>query len=185
MLAIAIGALVSCYLSTLWGAPWAPTPLRRVDAMLRLAHVRAGEHVVDLGAGDGRIVIRAVRHFGARATGVELDPIRWLIGKAAIRALGIGRRARIVRANLFTYCLDDADVVTMYLLPGSNRRLRVHLVGQLRPGARVVSHGFPIEGWTPVVTDARRRLYLYEIGRLPETPAGDSCSQDGNTIKAG
>ena len=79
VLGIAIVALVSCYLSTLWGAPWAPTAIGTVDQMLRLADVQPGETVVDLGAGDGRIVIRAARRYGALAIGAELDPIRWLV----------------------------------------------------------------------------------------------------------
>jgi cyclopropane fatty-acyl-phospholipid synthase-like methyltransferase len=161
---IAVLALVSVYLSTFWGAPWAPTSVETVDQMLRLAEVGSGQTVVDLGAGDGRIVIRAARHFGARAIGVEIDPLRYLIANALIWAAGLRRRARVVHGNAFAYDLSEADVVTMYLLQGTNQRLQSRLSEQLRPGARVVSHAFTFEGWTPIAIDERRRLYVYQIG---------------------
>jgi precorrin-6B methylase 2 len=163
-LGVAVLALLWTYLSTLWGAPWARTSLEKVDRMLQLADVQPGETVVDLGAGDGRIVIRAARRFGARAIGVEVDPLRWWIANLAIRALGLRGRARVVRGNMFAYDLGEADVVTLYLLQGTNQQLRPHLEEGLRPGARVVSHAFPVEGWTPLVVDREQRLYLYEIG---------------------
>lgn len=161
---IAVLALIWTYLSTLWGAPWARTSLQRVDRMLRLADVRPGETVVDLGAGDGRIVIRAARRFAARGIGVEVDPLRWLIANLAIRGLGLGGQARVVRGNMFAYDLGEADVVTLYLLQGTNQQLKPHLAEGLRPGTRVVSRAFPVEGWTPRAVDREERLYLYEIG---------------------
>ena len=161
----AIVALISCYLSTLWGAPWAPTAIGTVDQMLRLADVQPGETVVDLGAGDGRIVIRAARRYGALAIGVELDPIRWVAANAAIWVRGLEGRARVVHANMFEHDLSGADVVTLYLLQGTNQRIKARLAEQLRPGARVVSHAFTLEGWTPTVIDEARRLFVYEIGR--------------------
>jgi precorrin-6B methylase 2 len=157
-------ALVSTYLPTLWGAPWAPTSLDRVDRMLRLADVEPGQTVVDLGAGDGRIVIRAARRYGAHGIGVEIDPLRWLMATLAIRTLGLRGQARVVRGNMFSYDLGQADVVTLYLLQGTNQRLKPHLSEGLRRGARVVSHAFTLEGWTPVAVDRQQRLYLYEIG---------------------
>jgi precorrin-6B methylase 2 len=173
LLVVAVVALVSTYLSTLWGAPWAPTPLNRVDRMLRLAAVQPGEMVVDLGAGDGRIVIRAARRFGARAIGVEIDPLRWLIANVAIRAMGLGAQARMVRGDMFAYDLSEADVVTLYLLEGTNQRLRPHLAESLRPGARIVSHAFSLQGWTPLSVDSEHRLYLYEVrDTTPLAPEG-------------
>jgi precorrin-6B methylase 2 len=163
-LGVAILALIWTYLSTLWGAPWARTSLEKVDRMLELAEVKPGETVVDLGAGDGRIVIRAARRFGARAIGVEVDPLRWWIANLAICVLRLRGRARVVRGNMFAYDLSEADVVTLYLLQGTNRQLKPHLAEGLHRGARVVSHAFPVEGWTPLVVDREQRLYLYEMG---------------------
>jgi SAM-dependent methyltransferase len=164
LLGIAVLALVSSYLSTLWGAPWAPTSLATIDQMLCLASVRSGETVVDLGAGDGRIVIRAARRFGAQAIGVEIDPLRCLAANAIIWALGLRKRARVAHGNIFGFDLRQADVVTLYLLQGTNQRIKVRLEEQLRPGARVVSHVFTLSGWTPVVIDEARRLFVYEMG---------------------
>jgi precorrin-6B methylase 2 len=167
-LGVAVLALIWTYLSTLWGAPWARTSREKVDRMLRLADVQPGETVVDLGAGDGRIVIRAARRFGACAIGVEVDPLRWLIASLAIRALGLRERARVVRGNMFAYDISEADVVTLYLLQGTNQRLKPHLAQGLRPGARVVSHAFPVEGWAPLAVDRQQRLYLYQIGAVTD-----------------
>jgi SAM-dependent methyltransferase len=161
---LAVFAFVSAYLPTLWGAPWAPTSLRTVRHMLRLADVQPGQTVVDLGAGDGRIVILAARRFGAQAVGVEIDPLRCLIANALIVLLGLRGRAQVVHGNMFSYDLAQADVVTLYLLQGTNQRIQSRLAAQLRPGARVVSHAFSFSGWTPVAIDERRRLFLYEIG---------------------
>jgi SAM-dependent methyltransferase len=164
LLVVAVVALVSTYLSTLWGAPWAPTPMNRVDRMLRLAAVQPGETVVDLGSGDGRIVIRVARRFGARAVGVEIDPLRWFASNVAIRLAGVAGHAQVVHGDMFAYDLGKADVVTLYLLDGTNQRLRSHLAEGLRPGARIVSHRYRLEGWTPVAVDGEHQLFLYQVG---------------------
>lgn len=164
LLGIAAFALVSSYLSTLWGAPWAPTSLATVDQMLRLAAVQPGQTVVDLGAGDGRIVIRAARRFGARAIGVEIDPLRCAIANGIIRLLGLRHQARVEYGNMFSLDVEQADVVTLYLLQGTNQRIKSLLGQQLRPGAKVVSHVFSFSGWTPVAIDESKRLFVYEIG---------------------
>jgi SAM-dependent methyltransferase len=164
LLGIAVFALVSSYLSTLWGAPWAPTSLATVDQMLRLADVQPGQTVVDLGAGDGRIVIRAARRFGARAIGVEIDPLRCAIANGVIRLMGLRLQARVEYGNMFGFDLGQADVVMLYLLQGTNQRIKSLLDEQLRPGAKVVSHVFSLTGWAPVAIDEDRRLFVYEIG---------------------
>jgi SAM-dependent methyltransferase len=169
LLGLAVVALVSTYLSTLWGAPWAPTPLDRVDRLLRLAEVQPGETVVDLGAGDGRIVIRAARRFGARAIGVEIDPLRWAIANMVIRLGGLAGQAQVVQGDMFAYDLREADVVTLYLLDGTNQRLRRHLAEGLRPGARIVSHRYRLDGWTPVAVDEEHQLFVYQVGKWHPT----------------
>jgi hypothetical protein len=86
------------------------------------------------------------------------------LANALIRILGLRDRARVVHGNAFAFDLCHADVVTLYLLQGTNQRIKGHLLDQLRPGTMVVSHTFTFEGWVPVVIDERRRLFLYEIG---------------------
>lgn len=129
-----------------------------------MANLQPGQRLVDLGSGDGRIVIVAARRFGAQAVGVEIDPLRCLFANTLILALGLRDRARVIYGNAFDYDLAQADVVTLYLLQSTNQQIKARLLDQLRPGAVVVSHTFSFEGWVPVAIDERRRLFLYEIG---------------------
>jgi hypothetical protein len=155
---------LSALLSSLWGAPWAPTSLRKAQKMLEMASVKPDEKLVDLGAGDGRIVIIAARSFQAQAFGVEIDPLRCLFANLLIRLLRLHDRAHIYYGDMNTFDLRDADVVSMYLLQSTNQRIKARLAEQLRPGTRVVSHTFTFTGWSPVAIDGKRRLFLYEIG---------------------
>jgi cyclopropane fatty-acyl-phospholipid synthase-like methyltransferase len=132
--------------------------------MLRLADVQPGQRVVDLGAGDGRIVIAAALLFKAHAVGVEIDPIRCLLANTLIFLLGLRDRAHVYYGNMFEFDLVGADVVTLYLWPSTNQRFRQRLTEQLRPGAKVVSFKFTFYGWTPISPDGSKDIYLYEIG---------------------
>ena len=122
--------------------PFVPTPMPVVQRMLAMAEVRAGDLVYDLGCGDGRIVIAAARDHGARGVGIDLDPARIAEARANAQQAGVAERTRFEVGDLFDADLSDADVVTLYLLPALNRRLRPQLWRQLRVGARVVSHEF-------------------------------------------
>jgi hypothetical protein len=155
------------YLPLAWGAPWLAAPLRTVKKMLQVAGVQPGQKVVDLGSGDGRIVIAAALWFKAEAVGVEIDPIRCWMSNTLIRLLGLRDRAHVHRGDLFQFDLSDADVVTLYLWPSTNQRLRSRLLKQLRPGAKVVSYKFSFYGWTPIATDDRHPsdILVYEIGK--------------------
>jgi SAM-dependent methyltransferase len=146
------------------GAPWAPTSRRTIRNMLALANVRPGDTVYDLGSGDGRIPLMAARRFGARAVGIEIDPLFYLWTRFKIVVLGQQGRVRLVRGDLFDQDLSQADVVTCYLLPRTNERLVGKLEQELRPGTRVVSRRFQLPGWSPVRQDDEARLYVYEIG---------------------
>ncbi len=142
--------------------------------MLVMAQVRSGDLVYDLGAGDGRMVILAARDYGARAVGVEVDPLRCLLIWLAVRILGLSARVRVVRGDFFKQDLAAADVVMLYLLHDTNRKLMLKLGEELRPGTRVVSHGFSFPGWMPVQQDDDDLIYLYVAGKflygLDETP---------------
>ncbi|NIS79068.1 MAG: SAM-dependent methyltransferase [Anaerolineales bacterium] len=133
--------------------------------MLTLADLQPGEKLVDLGAGDGRIVIVAARTFQAFAVGVEVDPLRCLLANTLIRLLGLHERARVYYGNMFEFDIAEADVVSMYLLQATNQRLKTRLVEQLKPGARIVSRTFSISDWTPLAIDEKRGIFLYEIGK--------------------
>jgi hypothetical protein len=130
--------------------PYVPTPLEVVRKMLDIAKVGPNDVVYDLGSGDGRIVIMAAEKYGAQAVGVELDAGRFKESSARLTELGLEKRARIVRGNLFETDVRPATVVTLYLLPDVNQRLRPRLEKELRPGARVVSHNYSMDTWQAV-----------------------------------
>jgi SAM-dependent methyltransferase len=153
------------YLPVFWGAPWIPGPFRVINRMLELAEVKPGQTVLDLGAGDGRIVILAARKYKAKSVGVEIDPFRWLIANFWILLLGVRGKAEVRLGDMRRFPVAGADVVTLCLLQGTNQRLKETLATSLRPGAKVISHTFSISGWTPAVIDTRYGLFVYEIGR--------------------
>jgi SAM-dependent methyltransferase len=129
--------------------PFVVSPPEVVDRMLRLAEPRAGELLVDLGSGDGRIVIEAAKRYGARGLGVDIDPS--LVARATenARRAGVDALARFQVQDFFETDLRGASVVTMYLLPEVNLKLMPRLLQDLKPGARVVSHDYEMGGWRP------------------------------------
>lgn len=130
-------------------APFVPTPMNAVVEMLELAGVSAGDTVYDLGSGDGRLPIAAARLHGARGVGVELDSALVTESRDRARQRGVGDRVRIIRGDLFETDLTGASVVTLYLFPEVNERLRPRLLRQLDPGDRVVAHDFAMGEWEP------------------------------------
>lgn len=150
-----------------------PTPMPAVRIMLEMAQVGPEDRLVDLGSGDGRIPVTAVLEHGVRdATGFELDG--WFVERSNQQAAeqGLSDYVRFVRADIFQTDFADADVVTMYLLPQLNLRLRPYLLEQLTPGTRVVSHSFDMDDWKPDATGSHlgRGIYLWVI---PARVAGD------------
>lgn len=129
--------------------PYVPTPPEVVDAMIKLAGVRSGDVVYDLGCGDGRIVIAAVRIRGVRGVCVDIDPERIHESRQNAQIAGVADRIRFVEADLFDVPIEGATVVMIYLLPQVNLRLRPRLLAELRPGTRVVSHQFHMGDWKP------------------------------------
>ncbi|MDQ6699916.1 MAG: class I SAM-dependent methyltransferase [Acidobacteriota bacterium] len=150
-------------------APYYPTPEAIVENMLILGELKAGEKMFDLGSGDGRIVIMAARKFHADATGIEYDKDLYRESVEKIRKLGLQKTARIVHGDIFLQNYSSADMVTVYLLPNSNDKVRPMLEKQLRKGARIVSHDFQFKDWTAekvetIDDDGEGRshtLYLY------------------------
>lgn len=146
-------------------APYIASDLQVVDAMLGLARVRPDDNVIDLGSGDGRILIAAARSLGARGLGVDIDPARIREATANAQEAGVAGRVTFRQQDLFETPLGDADVLTLYLLQEINLRLRPRILSQMRPGARVVSHDFDMGDWH---WDQRRRvgnatIYLWSV----------------------
>jgi 16S rRNA G966 N2-methylase RsmD len=168
--------------------PYVPTPPEVVNKMLELAKVGPNDIVYDLGSGDGRIVIMAVEKYGAQALGVELDDERVKQSSARIMELGLEKRAKIIRGNLFETDLRPATVVTLYLLPSVNQRLRPSLEKDLRAGARVVSHDFMIEGWqaeqTVMVTSENGMSHTVYLYVLPQPQAATGSKESGETERS-
>jgi SAM-dependent methyltransferase len=142
------------------GARWHPLSRRQVDTMLDLAEVGPDDLIYDLGAGDGRIVIEAARR-GARAVGIEIDPIRVSWARRSAERAGVADRVSIVRGDLFGLDLSDADVVTCFLTQATNDTLEPKLARELDPDARVLSayHTFPTLNLVGADKEARVRMY--------------------------
>ena len=151
--------------------PYVPTPRRVVTAMLDLAEVGPEDHLIDLGSGDGRIAIMAAQR-GARALGVDIDPDRVAESVLAAEVAGVEGRARFRRQDLFDTPLRDASVVTMYLLPDVNLRLRPRLLTELTPGSRIVSHNFHLGDWRPDAEQELDASHIY-FWVVPAVAAGD------------
>ncbi len=132
--------------------PYVPTHEKVVAEMLKVAKVGKNDILYDLGSGDGRIVITAAKEFGARGVGVDIDPA--LIREARENALkaGVADKVKFLQQDLFETDIREATVVTLYLLPEVNRRLRPKLLSDLKPGTRVVSHNHDMGDWTPLKT---------------------------------
>ena len=149
-------------------APYVASPVRVVDLMLDIAKVKPGETVIDLGSGDGRILVAAVEKYKAKAIGVEISPKLVAQARERIERNGLSEQAKVIQGDILQADLSGADVVTMYLESKTNADLRPRLEKFLKPGARVVSHDYAIQGWKPTRVerlDGRQGhvIYLYEI----------------------
>src|SRR5262245_26909496 len=146
-------ALVSTYAQEGKIVPFVPTPQEVVDKMLELAEVKKGDVVYDLGCGDGRIVVTAAKKFGARGVGVDFDPVRVKESKENAKKEEVEDKVEIRQGDALK--VDDigaASVVTLYLLPESNLKLRPILQQKLKPGTRIVAHDFDMGDWKPLKT---------------------------------
>jgi SAM-dependent methyltransferase len=145
--------------------PFEPTPPEVVDAMLKLADVKPSDVVYDLGCGDGRIVVRAAQ-LGARGVGIDIDPERIRDSRARAKAAGVEDRVEFHEQDLFEADVSPATVLTLFLWPQVNLRLRPRLLAELRPGTRVVSYMHDMGDWAPARTVAvpkGRKVYLWVV----------------------
>lgn len=155
--------------------PYVVTPNEVVIEMLKIAGVTQEDVVYDLGSGDGRLVIAAAKQFGARGIGVEIEPKLIQQSNANARLAGVSDRVKFLQQDLFQTNLSEATVVTLYLLPEVNLRLRPKLIRELKPGTRVISHQFDMKEWKPDYTEVVRtpsRLHLVYSWIIPAQVAG-------------
>ena len=145
--------------------PYVPTPQKVVDGMLKLADVKKGDVVYDLGCGDGRIVITAAKEYGATGIGVDLNPDRIEEANANAEEAKVEGKVTFHEGDLFKFDFSKADVLTLYLLPDVNLKLRPKIQSEMKPGSRIVSHAFDMGEWEPdkkIKVDGKT-IYLWII----------------------
>jgi tRNA G37 N-methylase Trm5 len=144
---------------------YVPTPQDVVDEMLKLAKVGKGDVLYDLGSGDGRIAVTAAKRYGIRATGIDIDPQRIQEANENARRNGVTQLVQFRLEDLFKANFSEATVVTLYLLPDLNVKLRPRLLAELKPGTRIVSHQFDMGTWQPErkLELNGRTIYLWTI----------------------
>jgi hypothetical protein len=148
-----------------------PTPEVVVDKMLELAKVTKDDVLYDLGSGDGRIPITAAKKYGARGVGVEIDPKLIQESQENAKKAGVADKVKFIQQDLFQTDFKEATVMTLYLLPQLNVKLRPKLFGELKPGTRIVSHDFNMGEWQPeqvVKMDVNGREHLVYVWRIPD-----------------
>ncbi|MFL6564580.1 MAG: SAM-dependent methyltransferase [Burkholderiales bacterium] len=152
-----------------------PTPQEVVEDMLRLANVQKGDVLYDLGSGDGRIAITAARKYGIKATGIDIDPERIREASANAKKAGVTHLVQFRQENLFTADFRDATVITLYLLPDLNVKLRPKLWNELKPGTRIVSHQFEMGAWKPEkrLESNGRTIYFWTVPPKDKQPKLD------------
>ena len=143
------------------GAPWIPSRMNKVREMLSLAEIEPEEIIYDLGCGDGRIIISAVRKYQAKAVGIEINLILYLWCQFLISVLGLRKRIRVIYGNFFKEDLSKADIVVCYLLQETNDRLEEKLIYELKPSARVVSNSFSFHKLRVISEDSEKKIYIY------------------------
>jgi hypothetical protein len=143
-----------------------PTPMEVVRQMLDAAHVGRDDVVYDLGSGDGRIVLTAAAERGARGVGIDIDPELVKDANDEARRRGVADRVRFLHQDLFEADFHDATVVTLYLLPALNLKLRPRLLAELKPGTRIVSYAWHMGDWPPEQTIDTGGINIY-VWRIP------------------
>ena len=180
-LILAISA--SSYAQQLSKLPYVPTPQIVVDEMLKMAGVTAKDFVIDLGSGDGRMIITAARTFKASGLGVDIDGKLVDLANKQAKADGVGDRVRFLQQDMFKADIGSATVVTLYVLPDFMEKLRPKLLSELKPGSRIVAHDYYMTGWYPdrqltltvpekVAANGTDKAYLY-LWIVPSVVSGD------------
>jgi precorrin-6B methylase 2 len=150
--------------SSLIGAGFEPTSMKLVKKMLEIAEIGPDDVLYDLGSGDGRIVVEAVKSYDASAVGIEADPIRVLWSRMFLLFNGIQDKSKIRWGNFFKEDITEATAVTLFLGGKTNQKLKEKLVKELKPGTIIVSYIWIFHGWNPIKVDYDDKIYLYKIG---------------------
>jgi len=145
--------------------PYVPTPEEVVEGMLKAGNVKKDDVLYDLGCGDGRIVITAAQKYGTRGVGIDINPVRIKEARENAEKAAVTDRVKFIEQDLFEASIGDATIVTLYLLPSVNLKLRPKLMRDLKPGTRIVSHSFDMGDWKPEkeVEINGERIYFWVI----------------------
>jgi SAM-dependent methyltransferase len=164
-LLVLVGAPLAAQDQPRGDVPYVPTPTEIVEEMMKLGNVHNGDVLYDLGCGDGRIVVMAAQKFGVHGTGIDLNPERIKEANENARQAGVTDKVKFIEQNLFDADVHDATVVTLYLLPQVNLKIRPMLLKQLKVGSRIVSHQFDMGEWQPdkKVDISWRSIYLWTV----------------------
>jgi len=167
--------------------PYVQTPPNVVRTMLQMARVGPRDNVVDLGCGDGRIIVAAAKEFGARGVGYDIDPQRIAEARANAALAGVAARTQFVQKSFFDVGISEASVVTVFLIPSVLEKFRPRFLRELAPGTRIVSHSFPIRDWKPdqKVQVEGRTLYLFTVPEVVDCSAAASGGLEQGTPCAG
>ncbi len=141
-----LGAYASAATAQLNAGPYVPTPWPILDEMLKLAAPKKGEYLIDLGSGDGRLVIASAKRFGTTGHGIDIQENLVKLATETAKKEGVGNRVHFVAGDLFQADLSKADIITVYLLPSIMDKLVPKLIKELKPGTRIVSHDYALEG---------------------------------------
>ncbi len=147
----------------LYGVPWVPTHAARIRRALQLVKLQPGETLYDLGAGDGRVLLMAVKEFGAQAIGIEIGPVQWALGWLRVWLNGSRQKVSMRCENFYKTDVRTADVVFVYLTSSQTSRLAHKLERELRPGARVVSIAADFPEWQPDLVYREMLIFVYKM----------------------
>jgi len=165
----AIGAAlllaVMVIVPALFGAPWHPISRRDLKRALDFCDAKAGERLVDLGSGDGRVLIAAAKEYDLIGTGIEIDPIKVWLANLRVRWAGVQDKVKIVQANIFDTDYGEADILFIYLTHQALDRLFPKILEQLKPNVKILCYRFCIQGMTPDKVNADKTLFLYTLNK--------------------
>jgi len=149
----------------MFGSPWHPISRRDLKRALDFCGAKAGERIVDLGSGDGRVLIAAAKNYGLMGTGIEIDPLKVWLANLRVRWAGRQNKVKIVRANIFNYDYREADILFIYLTHQAIDQLFPKILEQLKPNAKILCYRFCIQGITPDKVSADKTLFLYTLNK--------------------
>lgn len=165
MIGMALLAAAVIIVPAFFGAPWHPTSKKMVRRILDFCDAQPGEKIVDLGSGDGRVLMVAAQEYGLHGTGLEIDPAKVAWSRRQVKRAGLEHRVRILHRNVFDHDYRDADILYIYMSHQAIDRLFPKILDQLKPTTRIVCYRFCIRGTLPDKVNADKTIFLYSLNK--------------------